>query len=203
MHCIVGMKKNNSINKRGNSVRIIAGEWRGRKVPIVDSPGLRPTIDRVREQLFNWLMYEVNDAKVLDLFAGSGALGLECLSRGAAEVDFVESDKLVAKSLESNLNTLQAGQRAKVWSMTADQFLRKSEGRKYDLVFLDPPFDASLLPQAIQRINDANLLDQDAYIYIEFAAALRNEPDLPSNWRVHRQSKAGQSRYLLCQFDRN
>ncbi len=193
------------MNKRvkSNSIRIIAGQWRGRRLPVVDSQGLRPTIDRVRETLFNWLMNECSGAQVLDLFAGTGVLGLECLSRGAQYVDFVEKDKTTARLIENNLQTLNATHRAQVWALSADTFLARQKGelsRAYDLVFLDPPFSDDLLKQTVKMIEEANVLANGAYLYVEMASDQMLE-ELPSFWRLYRQGKAGQSRYYLYQRD--
>lgn len=200
---IVGIATKITMNKRvkSNSVRIIAGQWRGRRLPILDSEGLRPTIDRVRETLFNWLMHHCDGSRCLDLFAGSGALGLECLSRGAAYVDFVENDKRVARQIESNLRTLEAIDKTHVWPMSYSTFFRRQENQKqaaYNLVFLDPPFAEGLLFDAIGDLEDANVLTEDAYIYLEFDSQQTIE-GLPSTWHMYRQGKAGQSKFHLYQ----
>jgi len=122
-----------------NSVRIIGGAWRGRRVSFPDSPGLRPTPDRIRETLFNWLQHSVANARCLDLFAGSGALGLEALSRGAAELVFVEQAVAVARMLREQLARLEASTRGQVAEMGVARFLR-TPAAPFDLVFLDPPF---------------------------------------------------------------
>src|SRR5450432_2048001 len=122
-----------------NSVRIIGGEWRGRRINFPDIPGLRPTPDRVRETLFNWLQQAVAGARCLDLFAGSGALGLEALSRGAKALAFVEQAVPAARALREQLMRLGATSRAQVFEMGAARFLR-SAGEPFDIVFLDPPF---------------------------------------------------------------
>ena len=189
------------MNKRvkSNSVRIIAGEWRGRRLPVPDFEGLRPTINRVRETLFNWLMHECHGARALDLFAGSGALGLECLSRGAAYLDFVESNENVASTIVDNLTMLEALDRAKVWPLCAQQFLQHQatgEAEIYDIVFLDPPFDSGLLPAMIDLLESTHLLKSGAYIYIEYASKQRLGA-VPNSWQAFRQGKAGQSQYHL------
>ena len=198
---IVGIATKITMNKRikSNSIRLIAGQWRGRKLPVLDSPGLRPTTDRVRETLFNWLMHQCNGARVLDLFAGSGALGLECLSRGAAFVDFVENAKPAARQIQTNLDTLGASDKAQVWAMTADKFMHQRENafaNAYDLVFLDPPFADELLADTIHYLEAPSVLAQHAYIYIEFASG-RELQHIPMNWELYRQGKAGQSQYHL------
>ncbi len=127
-----------------NFVRIIGGSWRGRRVSFPDAPGLRPTPDRVRETLFNWLQSSIVDSRCLDLFAGSGALGLEALSRGAREVVFVERDQLTARALQAELKRLGGTPKARVMELGAARFLR-SPGEPFDVVFLDPPFGVGRL----------------------------------------------------------
>lgn len=131
--------------KGSNQLRIIGGEWRGRKLRFPDAPNLRPTPDRVRETIFNWLAPMIQGAHCLDLFAGSGALGLEALSRGAALTTFVDSHKKVTQELKNHIETLNANARAKVFSMDGVKFLTQdkfqtTEVKQYDLVFLDPPY---------------------------------------------------------------
>lgn len=186
------------MNKRvkSNTIRIIAGQWRGRRLPVLDSQGLRPTTDRVRETLFNWLMHDVVGANCLDLFAGSGALGLECLSRGAKAVQFVESDKGVAKALKANILTLGANDSASVLEQSAMGFLAGSAKTKFNLVFLDPPFQAGLLAPAIKLLHTNNWLGEGAMVYIERSA---NDPALviPSKWQIYRERTMGQSHFCL------
>ena len=121
-----------------NELRIIGGQWRGRKLRFPDRPSLRPTLGRVRETLFTWLAPNISGTRCLDLFAGSGALGFEALSRGAAEVTFVERDRKAAAAIRSNVELLQA--RATVVCQPAKQYLARTRAR-FDIVFLDPPFD--------------------------------------------------------------
>ena len=187
------------MNKRAklNSIRIISGSWRGRRLPVLDSDGLRPTTDRVRETLFNWLMHDVNGANCLDLFAGSGALGLECLSRGAEFVQFVEANAKVAASLSANLNTLLSDKaRADVSQQDALNFLKSNQGKRYDVVFLDPPFQSELAVQAIKLLLDNNWLGEKALVYLEQDSNL-DVINVPEQWQVYRQGSAGQSRYTV------
>ena len=187
------------MNKRikSNSIRIIAGQWRGRKLNVLDAEGLRPTTDRVRETVFNWLMYEVQGARCLDLFAGTGALGIEALSRGARFVQFVESNQAAARAIEANINTLQAEpSAAQVIGQTAERFLAKPPQTPFDLVFLDPPFADGLLPSMINQLNTGSWLTDRAWVYVE--QDVKHAPtDVPAHWRLHREGKAGQSRYRL------
>ena len=186
------------MNKRvkSNTIRIIAGQWRGRKLPVLDSPGLRPTTDRVRETLFNWLMHDVAGATCLDLFAGTGALGLECLSRGAKGVQFVESDKRVAEALKANILTLGTSDSASVLEQSAMGFLACGAKTQFNLVFLDPPFQAGLLAPAIKLLHTNNWLGEGAMVYIEQSVS---DPTLvlPSNWQLYRDRTAGQSHFSL------
>lgn len=179
-----------------NSIRIIAGQWRGRRLPVLDIEGLRPSTDRVRETLFNWLMYEVSGARCLDLFAGTGSLGLECLSRGAANTVFVESDKRVASQLQHNLQSLEALDAGEVVVQSVLNFLRQPARNQFDLVFLDPPFDSNLLAQALPLLVENGWLASDALVYIEEAS--KKDPEkTPSDWQPHKEGKAGYCRYTL------
>lgn len=160
--------------KRGQStsvgsVRIVAGQWRGRKIPVLQADGLRPTGDRVRETLFNWLQTDIPGSRCLDLFAGSGALGLEAASRGAASVTLVESSSAVAAQLQKSMAELQADQRVQLHNVTAKAFLATNP-EPYDLVFVDPPFEQQLhVPTIEQLVPD--LVVPDALIYLELPSA--------------------------------
>ena len=178
-----------------NCVRIIGGQWRGRRITVLDRQGLRPTTDRVREQLFNWLMNEVVGARCLDLFAGSGALGLECLSRGAASVDFVESDPQIAQQLNANLVKLDAQHNSRVHVSQAQTFVATASS-PYDLIFIDPPFAANLIQPILKALSHANCYSQGTLIYLESPA--RQAIHLPNDWQIHRQDQTKQSQYLLA-----
>ncbi|HET8941369.1 MAG TPA: 16S rRNA (guanine(966)-N(2))-methyltransferase RsmD [Rudaea sp.] len=173
--------------ERGHGrIRIIGGSLRGSRLNIVDAPGLRPTPDRVRETLFNWLMPVIEGATCLDLFAGSGALGIEALSRGAARVDFVESDRRVAVQLRENLARLH--QDATVECADAIGFL-SSPRAQYDIVFVDPPFAQKLWESVARELETSGQLAPHAWIYIESPAATTMQ--LPANWVLHRHTRAG------------
>ncbi len=179
-----------------NSIRIIAGQWRGRRLPVLDIDGLRPSTDRVRETLFNWLMYDIAGARCLDLFAGSGALGLECLSRGASNAVFVESDKRIASQLQQNLQTLNCLEGGDVVVQSAINFLRHPATNKFDLVFLDPPFDSDLLAQAMPLLVENGWLADGALVYVEQAS--KKDPEQPpKSWQVYKEGKAGYCRYTV------
>ena len=191
------------MSQRSNQIRIIAGEWRGRKLPVIDLPGLRPTTDRVRETLFNWLMHDVAGARCLDLFAGSGALGLECLSRGAKFVQFVESNRQAAQALQSSLTRLDSNETSDRYSISlnqAERFLSVPPAAPFDLIFLDPPFASDALVHVSVALQESAWLAPQAKIYIEQSA--RAEPTaLPSGWSELRSGSAGESRYALYQLD--
>ena len=180
-----------------NSIRIISGQWRGRRLPVLDSAGLRPSTDRVRETLFNWLMYDVSNANCLDLFAGTGALGLEALSRGAKSVQFVEASSLVASALQQNIAVLGLSEyAANVVRQDARSYLSNSPTKPFDIVFLDPPFADDLLAQVITALSRSAWLADQALIYVEQANKTDSTP-VPSCWQLHREGKTGQSRYSL------
>ena len=178
-----------------NSVRIIAGEWRGRRVSFPDLPGLRPTPDRVRETLFNWLQPCIVGAQCLDLFAGSGALGLEALSRGARDVVFVESAQAAARALQEQLTRLGGQAKGRVMEMGAARYLRATP-TAFDLVFLDPPFGQDALAEYVPLLDAGEWLRPGALVYLE------NEkkagiPGLPSHWEVLKSKSAGEVGYHL------
>ncbi|WP_185234647.1 16S rRNA (guanine(966)-N(2))-methyltransferase RsmD [Teredinibacter franksiae] len=147
-----------------SSIRIIGGQWRGRKLAVTEAEGLRPTADRVRETLFNWLMADIHGSRCLDLFAGTGALGLEALSRGAAFVQFAETNTQAARQLEANLQLLD-GMHAKVFGGDGLSLAPPSE--PFDLVFLDPPYARNLWQPALTYLAGKGLLHPSAKIYIE------------------------------------
>ncbi|MGE4535292.1 16S rRNA (guanine(966)-N(2))-methyltransferase RsmD [Halomonas sp.] len=170
-------------------LRLIGGDYRRRLLPVLDSPGLRPTPDRVRETLFNWLTAALPGARVLDLFAGTGALGLEALSRGAREATFVERDARVAAQLRENLATLGAEARGRVVGADAAAFLTGPQATS-TLAFLDPPFRQGLAAPCCAALENGWLAD-GAFIYLETEAGLA--PEVPATWRLHRELRAGDS----------
>lgn len=180
-----------------NRLRIIGGRWRGRKLDFPDAEGLRPTPDRVRETLFNWLQNDIVGARCLDLFAGSGALGLEALSRGAARAVLVENSRPVAQQLDAHLRTLQCSDGIVV-NMDAQTFLERGPGdARYNVVFLDPPFGKGLIKHCIKLLEEKHWLAKDALIYLEMERNLQT-PDLPSNWKYTHERNAGQVNYYLA-----
>ena len=178
-----------------NSLRIIGGEWRGRRIRFPGKGGIRPTPDRIRETLFNWLMAEVPGSRCLDLFAGSGALGLEALSRGAAFATFVERDRENAERLRETAALLAPGRSAVIHS-DALAWLAGLPA-SHDIVFLDPPFDAGLLAESMRLLESRGWLAHGAFIYVESRAA-RACPELPTAWRMHRSGRAGAVGYHLA-----
>ena len=179
-------------------LRIIGGSWRGRKLRFPPSPEIRPTPDRVRETLFNWLGPRMSGARCLDLFAGSGALGLESLSRGASHVTFVERDAAAAHELNARLSEWGASG-ARVEQSDALRFLTVAGGPsagRFDIVFLDPPFDSDLLTRAADLLEKGDLLAPGALIYVE-CAAREGLPALPRNWSTTKAKQAGEVGYHL------
>ncbi|PWK83115.1 16S rRNA (guanine(966)-N(2))-methyltransferase RsmD [Fulvimonas soli] len=173
-------------------IRIIGGTLRNSRLDVPDLPGLRPTPERVRETLFNWLAPTLAGSRALDLCAGTGALGIEALSRGAAEVQFVEPDALAAQALRANLARLKVP--AQVAGMDAGRFLDGAP-RPFGLVFLDPPFALELWEPLAARLERGGWLAPQARIYVE--SPRERVPALPANWLLHREGRAGEVRYAL------
>lgn len=175
-------------------IRIIGGQWRGRKLPVPDSPGLRPTTDRVRETLFNWLAPSMVDATVLDCFAGSGALGLEALSRYASRATLLEMDRHVSQQLQKNLATLKAANGKVVNTNTLNFLAQPSE--PHTIVFVDPPFRKGLLDETLALLESNGWLADEALIYVE-SEVENGMPAVPASWSLHREKVAGQVAYRL------
>jgi 16S rRNA (guanine966-N2)-methyltransferase len=188
-----------SARRHGNSVRIIGGAWRGRRVTFPDLPGLRPTPDRVRETLFNWLQQSLAGAKCLDLFAGSGALGLEALSRGALEVVFVEQAQAAARNLQAQLTLLKGAANGKIMEMGAARYLRGNP-RLFDIVFMDPPFGQDALAEHVPRLEAGGWVSEGALIYLENERAA-GLPRLPSHWELLKSKSAGEVGYHLARIN--
>lgn len=176
-------------------VRIVAGKWRGRRLPVPAAPGLRPTSERIRETLFNWLAPRVEGARCLDLYAGTGALGFEALSRGAAEVLFVEKSEDAARALADSARLLDAANAA-IHVGDALRFLEKAEVRQQDILFLDPPFGDARLAELCRLVNARPWLAPGAAVYLE-QDRKAGPLDLPDGWRVAREKCAGNVRYTL------
>jgi 16S rRNA (guanine966-N2)-methyltransferase len=187
--------------KRRQSLRIIAGQWRGRRLQFTAQTGLRPTGDRLRETLFNWLAQLLPGTHCLDLFAGSGALGLEALSRGAASTTFVELSRVASSQLERNLALLKLarGQQAQVINQNAMEWLKQPCDQVYDLVFLDPPFALALMDDLLAKLHQGRLLKALGQVYIEQPRPLA-ELHLPEGWQVKCHKRAGKVYYGLLQM---
>lgn len=177
-----------------NEVRIIGGKWRGRKLVFPDRDHLRPTLGRVRETLFNWLRNDLDDARCLDLFAGSGALGFEALSRGAAEVTFVDSDRRAVRALMDNARRLEAGGQVQIVCAPAERFLKREAGAVWDLIFLDPPFASTSLTAVLTLIRTSQILREEGLIYVE---APRREPLPDADWTRLKHATAGDAQFGL------
>ena len=181
-----------------DQVRIIGGQWRGRKISFPALTGLRPTHDRIRETLFNWLMNDIDGAVCLDLFAGSGALGFEALSRGAEHVTFVDNEPKVIDSIHAAAKKLQ--------TQAYDALLANVPGKtplqtkkKYDIVFLDPPFHQDLLQPTCQWLQQNSYLEKGAYIYVEVETGAM-PASFPVGWECYRHKKTSSIEYALWQL---
>lgn len=189
-----------------NQLRIIGGKWRGRKLDFPSVEGLRPTGDRIRETLFNWLNPWVEGARCLDLFAGSGALALEALSRGAGRAVMLDADRRVVEQLRSHCQQLGADnavvlQRdAMQWLVEPGSAAEQGQAGGFDLVFLDPPFQAELLDRAARLLTDSGALVEDALIYVERDRRQTFAP--PAGWRLLKHKSAGQVNFALYRLER-
>lgn len=182
--------------KNKNTLRIIGGEWRSRKLPFIDAPGLRPTPDRIRETLFNWLQGNIHSANCIDMFAGSGALGFEALSRGAKDVIFIEKNPACVAQLKDNLILLNI--EATVLQTDALDFLNQLEkpDTAFDIVFLDPPYREGLIEKSLLYLTTENLIDNNSLVYLE------HEAEENFDWndfglQILKQAKAGQVHSFL------
>ena len=185
---------------KSRELRIIAGTWRGRRLRFPEGPDIRPTPDRVRETLFNWIAPVIRGARALDLFAGSGALGLEALSRGASYVEFVDSDVRAIDALRTHLSEWKA-EPSTFDLRRADALVRVTEQRAvsappFDIVFIDPPFAAALWQTVAQRLEAGRWLSPQAFIYLEAPASASLE-GLPECWTPWREGSAGEVGYHL------
>ncbi|MCF6346545.1 MAG: 16S rRNA (guanine(966)-N(2))-methyltransferase RsmD [Thiomicrorhabdus sp.] len=183
---------------------MIGGDWRGRKLPVLQSDGLRPTSDRVRETLFNWLQFEVAGAKCLDVFAGSGALGLEALSRGAKTTTFLELSVPVAKQLQNNLDLLNATNAQVIQGdslLWLDSTLKQGGGENFDIVFVDPPFHQALMQKTVDKLFASEVLSNEStelpsWLYLEQEKE-QPWPNLPEGWTCYREKSTSQVRFGL------
>ena len=196
---VTNLKTESNASGGRNSVRIIGGGWRGRRISFPDIPGLRPTPDRVRETLFNWLQHAVAGTRCLDLFAGSGALGLEALSRGAKQLVFVEQAVAASRSLQEQLVRLGGGGRGQVVEMGAARYLR-STAEPFDIVFLDPPFGRGALAEYVPLLDEGGWLKPGALVYLENEKA-EGVPALPEHWELLKSKSAGEVGYHLARVN--
>jgi len=186
-----------SKKSRPGRLRIVAGKWRSRLLEIADEPGLRPTSERVRETVFNWLAPLIQGSRCLDLFAGTGALGFEALSRGAASAVFVENSRRAAKVIETSAQILDASG-AVVHCGDAAEYVRNAQPASFDIVFLDPPFADDRLGDLCRLIEEHGILAPGGRIYLEQDRA-KPGAALPDRWRVLKDKTAGNVRYMLVE----
>jgi len=190
------MRKKTTINKAISKstdgfIRVISGQFRGRKLPVKNVEGLRPTTDRIKETVFNWLMQDTRDATVLDCFAGSGGLGFEALSRFAKSTTFIELDASAAKQIEQNISTLKL-ENAQVKHTNSLSYLeQKNTNSPFNLVFVDPPFRKNLAQSSCDLLENNQWLSEDALIYVEVETELSSFSQ-PDNWLLIKEKKAGQ-----------
>jgi len=177
-------------------LRIIGGEWRGRRIKIADEKDLRPTPDRVRETLFNWLMDKIQGAHCLDAFAGTGALGFEALSRGAAQVVMLDQSMTVVRALQQAAEILGAENIVIARARMPHQF--DFLAHPFDIVFLDPPYQSDLLLPSCFWLEEQNYLADRAYIYLEAQRQIQDN-ELPSGWHIFKSQRAGQVYYHLAE----
>ncbi len=174
-------------------IRIIGGRWRGTRLSVPASPGLRPSSDRARETLFNWLMPVLPGARVVDAFAGTGALGLEAVSRGAASAVLVERDAALAQALHATVARLSAQPSVEVVQSDALAWLARQAPASFDLAFVDPPFGAGLWQATLDALLPT--LAADAWVYVE--SPHDQTPKLPPPWSLHREGRTREVRFAL------
>ena len=191
-------KPQKQTSKAMGEVRVIAGLWRGRKLPVLNAEGLRPTTDRVKETLFNWLMMDVANARCLDCFSGSGALGIEALSRQAQAVFFLEKFASAAQQLKKNLASLKTDKGTVINTDTLAYLAQKNNDNPFDIIFIDPPFHHQFVPQILPLLQQNNWLAENALIYVETE---KNHPPLPlaENWQIIKEKSAGMVTSRLIQ----
>lgn len=189
-------KQNSSMGE----VRVIAGLWRGRKLPVLNAEGLRPTTDRMKETLFNWLMSDIPHSRCLDCFAGSGSLGIEALSRQAQAVTFLEKFAAAANQLKKNLVSLKTDKGQVIHTDSLQFLAQKNSEDPFDIIFVDPPFHFGFVPQVLAHLENNNWLATNSLIYVE--TEKEHPPlNLPSHWRIIKEKVTGQvlSRLILVE----
>ncbi len=185
-----------NLPQRRSEVRLIGGQWKRSKLPVADAPGLRPTPDRVRETLFNWLGQDLSGWRCLDAFAGSGALGFEAASRGADQVVLLERDRRLAASLNESKQRLKAEQ-LRIETADAMAWMARCAPASFELVFIDPPFDAELIDPALALA--LRVVVPQGFVYVEAGRPLAPEPLAAQGLRLHRQARAGAVHFHLLQ----
>ena len=185
----------NMKKKRPGTVRIIGGKWRGTRLPVPDIPGLRPSGDRSRETLFNWLRADIHGSSCIDLFAGSGVLGLEAASRGAAQVTLIEKSRVAASVLRESLQKLDAHQ-VRIVQADAIEWLAGCDPRSLDIVFIDPPFSSGLHSRAIELLTEGDCVKKGGLVYLETPRELP-APAPPPGWEISREKLLGEVRMQL------
>ena len=193
-------KPQKQTSKAMGEVRVIAGLWRGRKLSVLNAEGLRPTTDRVKETLFNWLMMDVANARCLDCFAGSGSLGIEALSRQAQAVVFLEKFANAAKQLKKNLASLKTDKGTVINTDTLTYLSQKNSTEPFEIIFIDPPFHHNFVPQVLTLLQQNNWLAENALIYVETE---KNHPPLllAENWQIIKEKSAGMVTSRLIQVN--
>ena len=191
-------KPQKQTSKAMGEVRVIAGLWRGRKLPVLNAEGLRPTTDRVKETLFNWLMMDVANARCLDCFAGTGSLGIEALSRQAQAVVFLEKFATATQQLKKNLASVKRDKGTVINTDTLAYLAQKNNDNPFDIIFIDPPFHHQFVPQILPLLQQNNWLAENALIYVETE---KNHPPLPlaENWQIIKEKSAGMVTSRLIQ----
>jgi len=184
--------------KRPGTVRIIGGKWRGTRLPVPDLPGLRPSGDRSRETLFNWLQNDIQGATCADLFAGSGVLGLEAASRGAADVTLIEKSRIAAGVIRESVQKLDSGQ-VQVAQADAIEWLAGREPHSLDIVFIDPPFSSGLQIRAIELLVTGDCVKKGGLVYVETPREI-NPPPPPPGWEIAREKLLGEVRMQLMKI---
>ncbi|MDX1590170.1 MAG: 16S rRNA (guanine(966)-N(2))-methyltransferase RsmD [Oleiphilaceae bacterium] len=197
-----GRKRRRPQTAERGQLRIIGGDWRRRQLGFPAVDGVRPTPDRVRETLFSWLQGHLPGSHCLDLFAGSGVLGLEALSRGAASATFVDQSPRLCQALKENLATLGGGDRGLVVQQSCLEFLSRHNARPGQLVFMDPPYGQGDITALCQSLEQHQWLSERAFVCVEQSSSAP-PPVVPAHWRLHRHKSAGQVSLHLYQRDRD
>tara|TARA_Y100001968_G_scaffold113498_1_gene102899 strand:- start:70 stop:672 length:603 start_codon:yes stop_codon:yes gene_type:complete len=192
------LKRNNIVHmpKKQATTRIIGGSLRGSKLPFKENRSIRPTEGKTKETLFNWLLNDLEGKTCLDMFAGTGSLGIEALSRGAKEVVFVEKQKKLADSLKINLKRLQVYSSSQVLNANAFSIDFDNLPYKFDILFIDPPFRKNLIQRSLDFVKSSNLLTPKALIYLECETELELV-ELTRDLNLLKESKGGQTQYCL------